>query len=880
MTLSNAVTIAVLSWGLLSPARVLAAPTEQGVAPNVEAPDPREAVADAAAETALYTIPSSANQVGLQLRRTGGLLEAVLCQRDCAWQDATRWTLPEPFVASSGQFSVIHLQQGVRAGRLVVRNEQRQYELVVAAPRPRGRTSGRATTPPSPVVAFVGETGFSQGEAPDRSGSVVRVLPTDEGFSHLVVGTLREDISVCGREALLVPKILHPETLSLRRVKLHRIPSAERENAQLLQPAQLGTRVPSAVFTPLVASSARGAPSALTDGDTGTTWTENRGGDGSGEFVVLRAPRSIGLTGLLLSVPEQFKPGYAPPRTLWVATDNEVFHLDLTHADPSSHEWYLPFPAAVNTGCLAIALDTAQPPQPSADTASDASPAFNVGLAEVAATTDVTEARLNQALADLDTGGDEAAVAERLLTAVGPSAFERVRKRYRGYSQSGRMRALNVMDAASCKVAVPVYVNALYSEEKAESEHAERRLLACKRPAVPVLSRRLTKASAARARALASTLVRLDPAAAVDAIAPLLSSGSRQKRRVLRQSFALAVANEQAAARVRDRLSGPVLAVKTGLPVMRALGEQLPSYRQAAVEHLLRWRRADDFETRYLLIAPAAQLAPFDRALASHLADLLRDGDAALRAEAARRAPALPPVYQALLGAVSDPHVRVREAAVVNLGEQGIEAARPALLGRLRDDPWPMVRAAAIRALANLPPEQLTLRRLAEVALEDESATVRRPALHALGRLRANTETDAVREAFLEDADMHVRAIAAATLGMLCDHGMTQELTERALSFATLSTTEADRIVGKASLSALGRLAPPDLQQRLSPFFGERVPRHAHSAAKAALSHPNQCAPDVAHRPSSKPASGGPHAASADAARPGHPQKESKEAPR
>src|SRR5690606_22284599 len=125
--------------------------------------------------------------------------------------------------------------------------------------------------------------------------------------------------------------------------------------------------------------------------------------------------RSVGLTGLVLSKPLHADAGYAAPRTLWVVTDDAVFHLDLPASEPSAPHWYVPFPVAVNTGCLAIALDTAHAPEFAANPTASASPSLNVGLAELAATTDVDKARLDQALADLDTGGDQAAAAERLL---------------------------------------------------------------------------------------------------------------------------------------------------------------------------------------------------------------------------------------------------------------------------------------------------------------------------------------------------------------------------------------------------------------------------------------------------------------------------------
>ena len=783
-----------------------------------------------------YEVPAGREQGRLELRRDGALLEATVCRSECTWQSATRWTLPEPFSGSAGEFEVVTLGEQRRAGHFSVRHGERRYELVIAA------AHGSPVTTFGVVEAFAGESGLAEGEAPDRRGRVVERLAQADGAHQIVVGDVREDVTLCGRQALLVPKLLHPQTLSLRRVKFQRLPKAERDIAVRLKPAPIGEQAAVPALAAMVASSARGTPAALTDNDPNTTWTEGRSGDGSGEFVVLRAPSGVGLTGVVLTAPSHRDDGYRLPKTLWLASDDAVFHVELPADDGNLDQWFVPFPEPITTGCLAIALDTAQdlPEAQRPSEAADQGSAVHVGLAEVMVTTDVDDARLNAALEALDSGGDEADRAQRLLIAVG--AFDRVKKRFRGYSQSGRMRALNVMDASSCRMAAPVYVRALYSSDDAERQHGERRLLSCKAAAIPVLERTLPKVGAERARSLVSVLLRLDPARAIDAMAPLLTVGPRDRRRVLREAFERAARDEGSQARLRQLLSDPELQPIQGLAVMRALGEQLLRYRQVAASRLQAWLDATDFETRYRLLAPAAMLAPFNDALAAYLQTALRDEtDPLLRTEAARRAPAHPALVPLLVAAVSDPHVRVREAAVNNLADHAVQQARTALLTRLEEDPWPLVREAAVRALVALPAHPQTARQLAQTARRDESAAVRRPALHALGKLGAVSESSAVREAFEEDEDMHVRATAAATLGMLCDRGMIDALTVQAVQLVDPGASEAGRVVGRASLSALGRLAPADLERRVSPFFAKGVPRVAQSAATAALSHPHPC---------------------------------------
>jgi hypothetical protein len=353
--------------------------------------------------------------------------------------------------------------------------------------------------------------------------------------------------------------------LSLKGVKLQRLPGAERESATQLVATPVTDQVSANVFTPLVASSGKGSPAALVDDDPQTVWTENRGGSGGGEFVVFRAPNSMGLTGLTFTVPSNPQPGYRAPKSFWVVTTHAVYRVELPAPsdaaaplsaslapEPTSEaaesappgdatttppdgarpdapqtapatagatpsEWYVALPSPVQTSCLAISLDTAEP--------NDG--AIDVGFAEVGATTDVDESRLGLALSDLDTGGDRAASAEQLLQAVGRAAFDRVQKRYRSYSEAGRMRALNVMDSAPCRHAVGTYVQALYNEGSAEAEHGARGLARCRAEAAPALARRLPSLASERTRLLTNVLVRLDPVAAVDAMTPLLSGGSR-----------------------------------------------------------------------------------------------------------------------------------------------------------------------------------------------------------------------------------------------------------------------------------------------------------------------------------------------------------------
>jgi hypothetical protein len=785
----------------------------------------------------LGVVKAGAGQARLEVRRQGAQLEASVCAPACNWNQAARVTLAPPFAETKGVFSVLELGGNRRAALVTVSVGERNYKLLVAAPV-------TTSTPPAvnrlaayeASVLYAGETGLVRGEAPDRTGDVVEITPGENGVVSVVVGAVQEDVSLCGRQALLGPQVLHPDTITLRRVKYQRVPRAEREAAITVALVPRTSQLPTRVLTPLLASSGQKAPSVMADDDLGTVWTEGRGGTGGGEFVVMRAPATMGLTGLTFSLPEKPTTTYSAPESFWVLTDSTVFRATVA-SEPSTEgvrEWHLPFPAPVHTSCVALSLDTAK----------DLGVDTTVGWAEVGATTDVDEARLAAALADLDTGGDQATAAEQLLQDIGREAFERVSKRYDHYSDAGRMRALNVMDAAPCKVSVTTYAAALHSEGAPEASHGKRGLTRCKPQALALLSKRLEKAGSERARSLASMLVALDPVAALDAMVPLLDGGSRAKRRVLKLAVAHAASQPAALARAKDVLNDPTLTARRGLFLLRGLGGHVVDVQDAAVPRLQTWLKGAPFDTLYLALEPAAKLA----ASAPGLEALLRQTaccakEPALRAEASRLLPTTPLSTRTLIDAIGDPHVRVREAAIVNAGERAVVGARGALVIRLREDPWPFVRSAAARALGQLPAERSSARVLGEVANEDVSPNVRRPALFVLGALQATSELKQVRTAFADDKDPDVRAAAAATLGRLCDATMVDPLTDAALKLASLTTTEGDRVVAQASLHALGRLAPADLRTRLAPFFSKGVLQTSKMSAEAALSYPETCRP-------------------------------------
>jgi HEAT repeat protein len=201
-----------------------------------------------------------------------------------------------------------------------------------------------------------------------------------------------------------------------------------------------------------------------------------------------------------------------------------------------------------------------------------------------------------------------------------------------------------------------------------------------------------------------------------------------------------------------------------------------------------------------------------------------------------------------LIVATRDPGVRVREAAALRLGELAMPAAAPALLERLRDDAWPLVRNAAARSLAFVGPSAEVDAALVR-ALSDETAEVRALAVRGLGQrgARASAPEIVARLRDTEEAPA-VRAAAAMALADLCDATRLDELTRVAGSLLADRPSPDDIVVGGAALVAIGHLAPPDIAQRLAPFERLRGRPVLGQLVEAARSAERQCSASPARR--------------------------------
>jgi HEAT repeat protein len=673
---------------------------------------------------------------------------------------------------------------------------------------------------------------------------MVQVLDASSGARAVLVGEQWESVSLCGRPTILAPMQVNPKTLELQAVKLPRLSAEEIERARPLKARRMADDETSAaakgVLTALYASSAIGAPQATTDGDPETSWSEDRSGDGKGEFVVMRSPPGTAISGLELTIrPKQrsLEAGAAPER-LFVVGPREVLSVTLPEDawKAPGARYRVSFEPPLQSSCLAISLDSSF----------DKSPGAKVTLAEVAALTEFDINKLDELVASLAGGGQRAESAKSVLAAGGPPAFAAVATAFEKLDEGGRRVALEVMDAAPCELSVATYVTALTSSFEAHQQHARSRLRRCGAAAGQTLAEALARSNKTDKRMLpllVSELAVADPARSVQAFVPLLDEKTVLRRRLLRTALAQAARTAKAEPAVRAVLADPKTPPVALIDLLRALGEEAPRYEPEASAALARLQQGSpSFRTRYLLLGPSAVLSRVNPQIASSFREsLASDPDPHVRA-AALQLVAEPKRFQTeVLDALDDGDVRVREASVRALANPEATFASQALTQRLAKDSWPLVRASAADALARHPPgaaldEPLT------AALGDESALVRARTIRALSERRVRGVAGRIRDRLIDEQEWpEVRAEAARALGSLCDHESADILAAFAKKLADPMASPEAQLIATGAVISLGRLAQPGLKDQLAPLSGKKAPAQARRAAASALAARETC---------------------------------------
>ena len=715
----------------------------------------------------------------------------------------------------------------------------RSWVAVVAAPLDKSGT---------PKILFKGWTGLVEGEPGTRRGPMVqRGEANADGTWSIVIGEQREDLRICGRPAILSPKLLAAD-LSLKPAKVQRLGSLERARAQEISARRLADDTPKQGYRLLravAASSAIGDPAALTDGKLETTWAENRGGDGRGEFVLMDAPSQLPVNGFELVVrpPGDAPAGATAPSDFWLATHDRLFHVTLP-ADAWKYpgaRWEIPLDKPIRDDCLALVTEGA----------ATAGKDVHVTFAELSARTEFDQSTVDSLVGALAGGGERAEAAADALRALGPVAIDPIIAAFDSLDEGGRRVALAVMDQAPCARSVELYMRALIGPFAPQRNHARERLRRCGSDSADALEKALKIAPRRLRPLLASELSLVAPDRAVRLVVPLLPESDDAGRRLLRKALGWATRDPRAAADVRKLLVDAALPELAALDLLRALGERAPAFAPEAPAALLRIAGPKaSFRTRYLVLGPAAALAARDAGARAVLArSLTSDASHHVRAEAARRVPNVGDFRAELGRALGDPEVRVREAALETLNKPEGAFAMPAAAGLLLNDRWPLVRAAAAVALARYGADANADSALASAA-RDTSVKVRVPALIALGERRAITHAEVVRDRLSDrDEALDARLAAVLALGLMCDAASVDELTELALQLKNPGASPEARALGPVALGALSRIRPADLKKRLAPITDRRAPLLARRAAEVALAAEPTCGRRAAGKP-------------------------------
>ena len=783
-----------------------------------------------AATSVLAFAPPGSGQGGLSVGfdAAGALRMAPCAVKGCSIDRGVEISFPAELRPSipSAQFSVVGIGEDRRAIVVSVSDAHaaRSWSAVLVG--------GLAGAPP--VVIFAGFTGFTAGEDGTRRGQRVEISPPDEaGARRIVIGDVQEDLSLCGRPALLAPQLLLSSDLKLHPAKVQRLSIEERESARrvtAVRVAPADTAVQGfGVLRALAATSAVGSPGALTDGNPESTWAENRGGAGRGEFVLLNAPPELPISGLDLQIrPANAKlEGAVAPRVFWLASNRGLVEVTMPEDAwkfPGAH-YSVKLEPPLQGDCLALVTESAF----------DENPKARVTFAELSARTEFDAASVSALVAALAGGGERAQAAAAVLRTLGQPAYEAVAQAFDGLDEGGKRLSLDLLDQAPCETSLPVFLKAFSGLSQGHAIHGRDHIRRCGKAAAPFLAAAAKKAQGALQISLLAELLLADAAQCVDVIVGLLDVDSRTRRTNLRIALARASTVAEAKPRVLAALEDPARSERVKVEVLRALGPRIVEFQPAAGAAIASLSRANaSFRTRFLLLSPSAELAARDPALRAAFAQALAsDPDPHYRAQALSVLKDPAPYSTQIESALNDPDVRVRKAAIQ--ASAGLPSALPKLSERLAKDPWPLVRMAAADALSEAKGSPVAAAALSS-AIDDQSPHVRAHVIVALGEHHASAELGKIRARLLDEEEYPmVRAAAAQALAALCDTSSLDALTGYARKLVDPMANDQDHIVGSAALLALGDMHPADLAKRLEPLQAKGAPPQAHQAADAVM---------------------------------------------
>lgn len=662
---------------------------------------------------------------------------------------------------------------------------------------------------------------------------------TKKGASSRVEETVRVDL--CGRETALRRRALDPKKLTWTDQSIPDPLGAQRASSQSIAASPIeATKARHALLSVRGASS--GEASRALDGDPDSAWSDASEPEVAHSVLVFDAPAEVPLTGFELAFAKEGR----APEALTIVTDDKSFAVT---PSVGAGRVAIELPAPVRTRCVALVFDKAARKDAKGDRKSKPDskekPA-RVALGELALRTSFDGESLIEVakgLADKESGKARGA----LLDAAGEAGRAALREAYASLDASARERVRRTVDAGDCGERAAFYTARLADKEREESDRARSELRRCPEQAAETLIAELDKASLPEVRAIyAEEAGFVAPALTVPKLIDRLAkAGSSEERRPYRRGLAKAATRATGVKALDAALGAEGFAARdlaTRVDVLRALGENAAGVKGAPVALDAALRDAKEFRERFLLLAPAGEIARGgSEVAAASLKAALGDEDPRLRARAAASAWGIPALQSELTAALSDPKVRVREAALDALtrGEAGskvgAELAKQ-LVARLTEDPWTFVRLGAASALAAAAPSAEVDAKVAASVEIEESPRVRAELMRTLGARKALLQAATVRSRALDAKEVvEVRSEAISALGKMCDRESTDALTQLALA-GRVPLFEIDRKLSAVAVGALDRLHPADLAQRLAPLLDKGAVPDIRDVAKKAVS--------------------------------------------
>lgn len=813
--------------------------------------------------TKVVNVPAASGQDALRVEITDKGILAIACPGACS-ATATATPIadvpPEVLTAKAWIPTSITLADGKHALQYDAQIPGENgaistWTLIVGAPLTSAKSS-------APVVLWSGWLDRKKGLEGEEAVSVVRVEPAGKG-SRVVIGEQRADLSLCGRPVMVSAREIDPATMTLAKSIYTMVDSltiAEKKAAEKV----IATRETSAATPPLVRLLRANAASSalekkigtLTDGSVDTAWTEGKVGDGHGEWVRMSASSDVAITGLSVQIRPTGDevPDGAAPKTLYFATDSKVFEVQIPDSawGDKDARYEVKLPAGVATSCLAVVLGDAHTPKGITNP--------RVTIAEITARTALDGMTYEKLAAELAWGDERSRAAAAMLGKGDARAVAAVGTAWEHLTEAGKSLAMDVIDAAACSNQAPFYAERLADARGKKMAgptadpivvHARDRLRRCGRASSPALAKLIRESADPIKIAAAEELALVAPSDAIGVLLEVLPNVPDPVRRDLRAALSRAAQSPKSKGELADWML-PEKLQKLGdvakIDLLRAMGPTLPDVEGGKKALFDLDGKQATFRTRYLLLAPAAELAAKGDSDALSLVReaLSKDIDAHIRARAAEVAARVPVLGPELTTAAGDSEVRVREAAVRALtqvagqGQKLPANTESVLVTRLGTDDWTFVRTGAAEALSAMPGSAVADKALA-AALADKSADVRGVAIDGLGAHQAKSHAPEVRaRAEANDEMVDVRARALLALGAMCDKDSLDLLTRTAQGARSL-TSEVDRRLGAAALSALGDLQPDDLARRITLLTATDAPPLVREMAKSALSAKSRC---------------------------------------